>query len=202
MNTMEVDDNTIEYTTCDAAHIIAFAKAADFGLMGHEHPRSVNADQKLLDKVREFRSKAAHSVGLCRDPSTVDEDSPILPITALISKPSQEDAHIQSRLLLDNACHSAMAGARATCTAACSRMPGSLVTQLMTSSALKEQVFNVQHPSSVLPVLIETHGIGADGLPISKTLSFIRTARYIIKGDIFVPDDLDMTWERGATTGH
>lgn len=202
INTMEVDGSVIEYTICDAAHIIAFATAADFGLRGDENPRSINADKKLLAKVCEFRGKAAHSVGLCRDPSTVDEDSPILPMIALVSEPSRPDAHIQSRLFLDNACHSAMAGAGATCTAACSRMSGSLVAQLMKPSALNEGVFNVQHPSGVLPISIETHGVGTDGLPVFKTLSFVRTARYLFKGDLYIPEDLDIAWERGATNGH
>ncbi|KAF2172212.1 hypothetical protein M409DRAFT_62969 [Zasmidium cellare ATCC 36951] len=182
VNEMDIDGHTIEYTICDAAHIIAFARAVDFGLQGNEHPRAINEDKGLLKRVREFRGKAAHSVGLCREPSTVDEDSPILPMIALISEPSQEDAHIQSRLFLDNACHSAMAGAGATCTAACSRMPGSLVAQLMSQSALKDKVFNVQHPSGVLPISIDTEGSGDDGMPIFKTLSFVRTARYLFKG--------------------
>lgn len=201
INAMEVDGDVVEYTICDAAHIIAFAKAADFGLKGNEHPRAINADKKLLAKVSEFRGKAAYSVGLCRDPSTVDEDSPILPMIALISGPSQEDAHIQSRLFLDNACHSAMAGAGATCTAACSRMPGSLVAQLMSKSALNEKLFNVQHPSGVLPISIDTDGDGDNGLPLFKTLSFVRTARYLFKGELFVPEDLDVSWERRESNG-
>ncbi|KAK4508129.1 hypothetical protein PRZ48_001867 [Zasmidium cellare] len=202
VNKMDVDGHEIEYTICDAAHIIAFAKAADFGLRGNEHPRAINEDKKLLARVREFRGKAAHLVGLCRAPSTVDEDSPILPMVALISEPSQEGAHIQSRLFLDNACHSAMAGAGATCTAACSRMPGSLVAQLMRKTALEDKVFNVQHPSGVLPISIDTDGVGDDGLPIFKTLSFVRTARYLFKGELFVPEDLDVSWDREGANGH
>lgn len=202
INEMELDGQTIEYTLCDAAHIIAFARAADFGLQGNEHPRAINEDKKLLNKVRQFRGKAAHSVGMCRSPSTVDEDSPILPMVALLSEPSGETAHIQSRLFLDNACHSAMAGAGATCTAACSRVPGSLVAQLMRSRALEDKVFNVQHPSGILPISIDTDGLGDDGLPVFKTLSFVRTARYLFKGELFVPQDLDVSWARNGVNGH
>lgn len=84
----------------------------------------------------------------------------------------------------------------------CSRMPGSLVAPLMRLSALKEQVFNVQHPSGVTPISLEAHGVGADGFPIFKTLSFVRTAKFLFKRDLFVLEDLDITWERGAINGH
>lgn len=76
---MDMDGRTIHYTICDAAHIIAFAKASDFGLQGDEHPKTINENKDLLKRIRTFRGKAAYSVGMCRDPSTVDEDSPILP---------------------------------------------------------------------------------------------------------------------------
>ncbi|KAI5371181.1 Putative PrpF protein [Septoria linicola] len=128
ISTMHLSDGTtIQYTLCDAAHFIAFARASDFGVKGDEHSKKINENPALLQQIKEFRGKAAYDVGLCRSAETVDEDSPILPMVALLSKSSSDEAHIQSRLFLDNACHSAMAGAGATCTAACSRVPGSLV---------------------------------------------------------------------------
>lgn len=72
INTIEVGGDMIKHTVCHAAHIIAFARATDFGLKGDEHPRACNADKELSAEVREFRGKAAYSVGLCRDLSTVD----------------------------------------------------------------------------------------------------------------------------------
>ena len=189
---------SIDFTICDAAHIIAFARASNFGLNGDEHPKTINANNRLLTLIREFRGKAAHSVGMCRSPETVDEDSPILPMVALLSSVSpddDDDAHIQSRLFLDNACHSAMAGAGATCTAACSRVPGSLVAQIMKTGAEKDGVFNVRHPSGVLPITIEVAAEkGEDGWPTFETLSFVRTARYLMKGEVIVPEDLNIEW--------
>ncbi|KAM3416042.1 hypothetical protein BST61_g9528 [Cercospora zeina] len=176
------------------AHIIAFARASDFGLHGDEHPKKINEDRKLLALVREIRGKAAHYVGMCRSPETVDQDSPILPMVALLSECHDSDeAHIQSRLFLDNACHSAMAGAGATCTAACSRVPGSLVARMMKKGAENDGIFGVKHPGGVLPITIATReGHSGDGEPTFETLSFGRTARYLFRGEVFVPDDLQM----------
>ncbi|EGP88548.1 unnamed protein product [Zymoseptoria tritici ST99CH_1E4] len=193
VDTMQLDGQTVQYTICDAAHIIAFAKAEDFGLIGDEHPKKINEDKQLLKRIREFRGRAAHSVGLCRDWTTVDEDTPILPMVALLSSTPDENAHIQSRLFLDNACHSAMAGAGATCTAACSRIPGSLVAELTRPSAVHEKEFNVHHPSGILPISLEVGETGSDGLPTFKTLSFVRTARFLFKGELYIPDDLELS---------
>ncbi|CAK4031672.1 2-methyl-aconitate isomerase [Lecanosticta acicola] len=202
LDTMELNGRTIEYSICDAAHIIAFARASDFGLKGDEHPKSINEDKELLDRVRAFRGKAAYSVGLCRDPSTVDKDSPILPMVALLSETPDPKAHIQSRLFLDNACHSAMAGAGATCTAACSRVRGSLVAAIMRPEALEKNVFHVHHPSGILPISIETGAPDEKGFPTFETLSFVRTARYLFKGDLFVPDDFDVSYNSDETHAH
>jgi 2-methylaconitate cis-trans-isomerase PrpF len=193
IETMELHGHNVQYTICDAAHIIAFAKAEDFGLVGDEHPKAINEDKQLLKRIKEFRGRAAYSVGMCRDWTTVDEDTPILPMVALLSASPNEGAHIQSRLFLDNACHSAMAGAGATCTAACSRMPGSLVAQMMRPNALDDKVFNVHHPSGVLPISLEVDGTASDGLPTFRTLSFVRTARFLFRGELYVPEDLELS---------
>lgn len=198
---MEIDGRSFQYTICDAAHIIAFARASDFGLRGDEHPRIINQNKELLERIRAFRGKAAYSVGMCRDPSTVDEDSPILPMIALLSPATDPEAHVQSRLFLDNACHSAMAGAGATCTAACSRIEGSLVASLMSATALKQTVFNVQHPSGVLPISIEEDRRDHEGLPTFKTLSFVRTARYLFKGELFIPEDFELSGNDNSING-
>ncbi|KAF7186331.1 3-methylitaconate isomerase [Pseudocercospora fuligena] len=194
IDSMDLDGNSIQHTICDAAHIIAFAYASDFGLKGDEHPKAINENQEVLAKVRRFRGQAAFKVGMCSHPSTVDQESPILPMVALLSPASDAEAHIQSRLFLDNACHSAMAGAGATCTAAASRIKGSLVADIMKPKALKEGVFNVQHPSGILPITISTGPSDDEDLPTFETLSFVRTARYLMKGELFVPEDLDVSF--------
>lgn len=95
-----------------------------------------------------------------------------------------------------------MAGAGATCTAACSRIEGSLVANLMDTTALKEKVFNVQHPSGILPISIEDGSKDSNGLPTFKTLSFVRTARYLFKGELFIPEDLQLSDQDDRVNSH
>lgn len=168
--------------------------ARDIGISGNESPAAINSDKDLIAKVKQLRGKIAVKVGKCKDWTRVDEESPMMPMVVLISLPTIDGAHIQSRLFLDNRCHTSMAGTGAICTAACSRLSSSLVHNLLGPTPLQSPVFNIQHPSGIIPISLETDSsMMKDGLPNFKTLSFIRTARYIFQGSLFIPDDLDLS---------
>lgn len=185
----------VSTTICDIAHIIVFGHASDFGIVGNESSATLNANKELIADIREFRGRAAQLVGLCSDWQKVDEEAPNLPYVALVS--AADDADIQSRLFLDNHCHTSMAGAGAACTAACSRITGTVVNDVARADSATA-VFKVQHPLGHIPV--EVKAKSGPGLPEFETLSFIRTARQISKGVLFVPEDFE--YEKAPTNGH
>lgn len=181
----------VEYTTCDVANIIVFARAADLGITGDEEPADLDINNELLDKIRELRGKAAQQVGICDDWREIDTVSPSLPMVALISQASNPEGHVRSRLFLNNKCHTSMAGTGAICHTACSRAPDSIVNQMMRPGCEKEATFKIQHPLGLMPVAVATKPVETEGqLPEFQTLSFIRTARRIMKGDIDVPENV------------
>jgi len=161
------------------------------GINGDERPADLDADKELIARVRELRGKAAQQIGMCKDWRKVDEECPMMPMTALMSPATNPECHIQSRLFLDNRCHTSMAGTGATCTAACSRIRGSIVNELMTPSGLKETVLNIQHPMGYIDVVVKTKPESADQVePEFETLSFVRTSRRIMDARLYVPDDV------------
>jgi hypothetical protein len=191
-------DRSIQISICDVANIMIFASAADLGIAGNETPVDINSDKELIARVKEVRGKAAQRVGMCKDWQKVDEESPMLPMVALVSVPTMKDAHLQSRLFLDNRCHTTMAGTGGVCTAACSRLPGSVVESVIDPEHLKADSLQIQHPSGILPVSVTTESSGEESVPTFKSLSFVRTARYIFQGDIMVPEDLPNVWSEPA----
>lgn len=181
----------VEYTVCDVANIIVFARAADLGINGNEAPGVLDKDSPLIAKVKELRGKVAQAVGMCKNWENVDTESPALPMVALVSPATTPEGHIQSRLFLDNKCHTAMAGTGSVCHAACSRIPGTIVNQMLRPGTEKENVLNIQHPSGIMPAAVTLKNAPTGGqVPDFKTLSFVRTARRILKGDIDVPDNV------------
>lgn len=181
-----------------------FGRASDFGISGNEDAKTLNANQQLIDDVREFRGRATEMVGLVSTWKKVDEEAPNLPYVVLLSESPQEGSGVQARLFLDNHCHTSMAGAGATCTAACSKIKGSLVNQLAKSEDGKDQEFKVAHPLGHLPIAIRTKVHQDESqLPEFDTLSFVRTARRLAKGELFIPEDLDLeNVAENKTNGH
>lgn len=196
VNMVSVRGVEVPVTICDIAHIIVFGKASDFGIAGSEDSRTLNTNKQLIDDVREFRGRAAEMVGICSSWEKVDEEAPNLPYVVLLSVIRDgEDGDVQGRLFLDNHCHTSMAGAGATCTAACSRIAGTLVNEMARALRKGQEDFKVMHPLGHLPIQIKEKAGATDGsrLPEFETLSFVRTARRIAKGELFVPEDFDWT---------
>lgn len=185
------DGRRVKFTICDVGNICVFAAAADFGVTGHESAAELTANMLLIEATKELRGRAAQLVGMCRDWAKVDEQSPFVPMPVLVAgaPPQHPEAHVSGRLFLDNMCHESMAGTGSVCFAACSRIPGSVVSEIVGSKAIREGIFNIAHPVGIMPVAVEVEQ-GSTGLPEFLTLSFIRTARRLMDGRVYIPSDL------------
>ena len=197
---------TVQFTVCDVANPIVFAPAASFGL-GLDGPApaalALTDNKALVASVKRLRGKAAELLGMCSNWEKVDEESPMLPMVALVAAPGADNrsGNIQSRIFLDNKCHTSMAGTGAVCHTACSRIEGTIVEQLAGKGA-EEGVFKIRHPGGVMPVAVETKKAeeAVEGVPEFETLCFVRTARRIFKGNLDVPEtmwDEWWQWKRG-----
>lgn len=191
IDTIQMDGKDIELTICDVGNPMIFFKAEDLGMTGHESADEITENTELLKKTDELRGKAAQLVGLCKDWTKVDEESPFLPCPVAIAKPNNKDAHIEGRLFLDHMCHESMAGSGGICIAACSRVPGTLVNKTMTKTELENDTLHIAHPVGVMPVLVKTKegSNSSSGVPEFETLSFMRTARRIMEGRVLIPEE-------------
>lgn len=186
------DGRRVRFTICDVGNICVFAAADDFAISGHESAAELTGNKALVEDLKEFRGRAAAVVGMCRDWDKVDEQSPFLPMPVLVAKPPAKhpEAHVSGRLFLDNMCHESMAGTGSVCFAACSRIQGSVVADIVGENAAKEGMFNISHPLGVMPVAVEVEHERDGGVPKFLTLSFIRTARRLMDGRVYVPREI------------
>lgn len=185
------DGRKIELTICDVGNICVFLQAADFGVTGHEPAAQLTGNAGLLSAIKEIRGRAAQLIGMCQDWVKVDEQSPFVPMPVLIAKPPAccSEAHVSGRLFLDNMCHESMAGTGAVCLAACSAVKGSVVNSLVDTKACHVGIFNIQHPLGIMPVAMNRKTPTDTKLPEFSTLSFVRTARKLMDGQVYVPRD-------------
>ena len=189
-------------TICDVANPIVFAPAVSFGLTlkgavpTAEH---ITDDDSVIRSVKELRGKAAELVGMCSHWEKVDEESPMLPMVALVAPPAEsgdnaQDGDLQSRIFLDNKCHTSMAGTGAICHAACSRIPETVVNRMLKDGSVEANLLNIRHPGGIMPVAVEVKKADKGVEVEFDTLSFVRTARRILKGEIDVPEDMWKEW--------
>ncbi|KIV95198.1 hypothetical protein PV10_02877 [Exophiala mesophila] len=190
IDTAIVNGVEIEFSICDVGNILVFAPAQALGIQGNERPGDLDKDAALIARVKELRGKAAVIAGMCKDWELVDEQSPMLPMVTLVSPSTDPEFHLQSRLFLDNKCHTSMAGTGSICTAACSRIPGTIVHRLMSEAGLQETTLKIQHPSGSIPVVVISKPLKEGKVPDFETLSFVRTARRIFDGNIYIPDNV------------
>ncbi|KAF3798466.1 hypothetical protein GCG54_00013207 [Colletotrichum gloeosporioides] len=160
----------VDATFCEVENPIAFVIAGSVGIAGDEPVDVVDSDRELKS-------------GRCKEWENVDEQSPMLPMVVVVSKPTSSEGHVQPCLFLDSLCHPSMAGTGGVCTNAASRIKESVT--------LAEHEFVIQHPAGHLPLSVKTDDCeDCNGAPSFETLGFMRTARYIFQGDLFIPSDL------------
>ncbi|KAF0331828.1 3-methylitaconate isomerase [Colletotrichum asianum] len=131
----------VDATFCEIGNPIAFVTAGSVGIAGDEPVDSIDSDRDLVKRIREIRGTISQKLGRCKECEDVDEQSPMLPMVAVVSKPTSSEGHIQARLFLDNHCHPRMAGTGGVCTTAASRIKGSVVNQLLIPETLAEDEF-------------------------------------------------------------
>lgn len=149
---IRLGDKTVQVTITDIANLFGFAKAEDLAITGGEKALDLTSDKALIARVRNLRGLVAQRVGLCQHPERVDEESPMFPMIVLVSKPTDDRAHIQSRLFLDNKCHTAMALTGAVATAACGKIGDSIINNMLDIKATAMTTFKIQHPGGILPI--------------------------------------------------
>jgi 2-methylaconitate cis-trans-isomerase PrpF/2-methylcitrate dehydratase PrpD len=189
---VEVGNRTVTFTLCDVANICVFATAAEFGVTGHESAAELTGNAGLVAAVKELRGKAAQMIGMCDDWKKVDEQSPFLPMVALIAPPpasqaSMRSSYLSGRLFLDNMCHESMAGTISMCLGACSLIKGSVVFQQIGEAAAQERVLNIGHPLGIMTIAVEVENQMASTEPKFRTLSFVRTSRRLMAGHVYIP---------------
>jgi 2-methylaconitate cis-trans-isomerase PrpF len=86
-----------------------------------------------------------------------------------------------------------MTGTGAVYTAACSRVPGTIVNRV-TGKAADQHTVDIVHPIGAMSVSVQKEGNQEpDDLPVFRTLSFVRTACRIMDGTVYVPGDFAPT---------
>lgn len=169
----------IDVSCIDAAVPMVIARAADFGLSGHESATEINQDEVLLKELEQLRQDGGRLMGL-GDVAKLE-----MPKLTLVAPPKTPNGNVAARYFMPYTCHTSFAVTGAVCLGASSKIPGS-VTQSVSRIEDQTGELVIEHPSGTLSVDIATRP-GVDGSIAVESARLLRTARRLMAGDVYVP---------------
>lgn len=190
------DGRRVDATLCDVANPCVFVPAAQLGLSGNELPRQISADAALIHTIAEIQARAGQMFGLWSDWRSVR--LPGLPLCVMVARPDDyiaadgtplrgADMDLRARLVFLGKCHDSMAGTGSMCTAAASRIPGSVVNQALGDPTTPSPALRIGHPLGVMHVRVEASAAAAPTDIRYPVLGLARTARRLMSGAVYVP---------------
>lgn len=189
------DGRRVEVTICDVANPCVFIAARSLGLSGSELPDEISANVELVRTIGEVQSKAGVLAGLWSD--WREHHLPGLPLAVLVAHPENFiDVHgetveaksmdLRARLIFLGKCHDSMAGTGAMCTAAASRISGSVVNRVIDEDRVRSGTLRIGHPLGMMEVkVVAQAGVGPQ--VHFSALGMTRTARRLMTGNVYVP---------------
>jgi len=171
----------IEASCVDMAMPVMIMAAEAFGKTGRETPEELDADKAMLKKIEAVRLEAGRRMGMG------DVSRLVVPKPVLVSRPVQ-GGNIASRYFTPHACHRSHAVTGALAVGAAAVLPGTVASRYIEPKGFSGGVLSIEHPSGHIEVDLITNRSGPS--PVVERASFVRTARRIFEGVVYVPDAL------------
>ena len=171
----------IDVTCMDVAMPMVIARAADFGLTGHETREGLDANRAFFDRMEAIRIQAGALMGMG------DVTKSVTPKFGLVA-PAKPGGTLAVRYFMPWTTHPTVAVTGSQCLASCALTPGSVADGLVTPPAKGPLTVTLEHPMGLLDVIID-YDI-TDGAFNHISAGLMRTCRKIAKGEVFVPKSI------------
>jgi 4-oxalomesaconate tautomerase len=168
----------IEVSCIDNGMPVVVLRAADLGITGYETREALDENQELKRTLESIRLQIGPKMNLG------DVTSKVVPKMSLISAP-RAGGHVNTRTFIPHDCHAAIGVLGAVSVATVCILPGTVADgiAIVPDGARKEM--SVEHPSGEFSVTLEVGGT-AERPEVHKA-GLLRTARLIMRGEVFVP---------------
>lgn len=195
------DGRELTVSIVDAANPTVFLIAEELGLSGTELPAEIESRTDATDALEEVRSIVAERLGLVPDRAVATDRSPGLPKVGFVASPREYETatgehvaagaiDVTGRLMSMQTAHRSYMVTGAICTAAAACIEGTVVHAVARPRHDRPDpdTVRIAHPYGVMDAAVRedesespTHIAG---------VSVGRTARHILDGRIWVPEEL------------
>ncbi|MHC1761429.1 MAG: PrpF domain-containing protein [Negativicutes bacterium] len=182
-------------TLCDLINPFVYVASQDVGLVGTEASSEVASNQVLLDELNLIRDNTAVLAGMAKSVEDAKNNSPAVPKISMVAPPQDYvtttgefiksgDVDILVKVLSMGRLHRTSPASGLYNLAAATLLPGTIPNRISRiARGVKEQVIRIGHPEGVVEVRVtltdDMNGVAGVGMD--------RTARRIMKGELFVP---------------
>ncbi len=170
----------VEVTCIDNGMPVVVMLASDLGVSGYEPRDELNANTALKKRIESIRLQAGPAMKLG------DVAKKVVPKMCLVAKPTAE-GHITTRTFIPHDCHAAVGVLGAVTVATAAVTEGTVARRVAQVPPGSHKTFSVQHPTGEFTVVLS---MSAQNPAQVERASLLRTARLLMRGEVFVPVDL------------
>jgi 4-oxalomesaconate tautomerase len=171
----------VDVTCIDNGMPVVVMAAEALGVTGYESRDDLNANAALKQKIESIRLQAGPAMNLG------DVAKKVVPKMCLVAKPAA-GGQICTRTFIPRDCHSAVGVLGAVTVATAAVMPGSVANRYASVPPGTLKTISVEHPSGEFSVIL---GMNAANPTEVLSAALLRTARLIMRGEVFVPQTSD-----------
>jgi 2-methylaconitate cis-trans-isomerase PrpF len=169
----------VDVTCLDVCMPVVIARARDLGKTGREKRDELEGDKDFMARIERIRRAASLAMGMG------DAEGRVIPKFAIVGEP-EGGTGVAARYFTPLALHDAMAVTGGICIASACKLPGTVAEGIAVVNQEARETVALEHPSGLMEAVITT-GQAADGSPTILGGGTLRTARRIMKGEVYVP---------------
>jgi 4-oxalomesaconate tautomerase len=171
----------VDVTCIDNGMPVVVMAAEALGVTGYETRDELNADSALKQRIESIRLQAGRAMNLG------EVAKKVVPKMCLVAKPAA-GGQICTRTFIPRDCHSAVGVLGAVTVATAAVMPGSVANRYAPVPPGLVKSISVEHPSGEFSVVLTMNP--ANPAEVLQA-ALLRTARLIMRGEVFVPQAID-----------
>lgn len=188
-NPLDVVDG-VEVTCIDNGMPVVVLRAADLGITGSEAPEVLDANVDLKQRLESIRLKVGPLMNLG------DVRDKVVPKMSLISAPLA-GGHVNTRTFIPHDCHTAIGVLGAVSVATACIFPGTVAEGIARVPEGPRKQMSVEHPAGEFSVTLDVGG--SPEQPEVLKAGLLRTARLIMRGEVFVPGEVFLDSARSGS---
>ena len=169
----------VRVTCIDNGMPVVCIRADDVGLTGYEEPSHIEANQGVCDTVERIRLACGPLMNLG------DVTNKTVPKVTLLA-PAKDGGVVTTRTFIPKKVHEAIGVFGAVSVATACLIPGSVAFDLAGLGVSEgTRTLEIEHPTGYFSVTLEVSV--RDGVVAVVSAALLRTARLLMRGDVFVP---------------